>query len=225
MILSYIHALNSTNPTTPIITDENSALSIMSSYVWQEIESFATLQTGDFPGVFLYGIPEEKQHVDIVTVRKCIADTSLRPYEGKNIVVFRDFDTATLEAQNAMLKLLEDGPDYLAIILIVQNPENLIGTIHSRVISLFQPRSSYHLSRDLAEFIHDFFHENSDKLVQYLFVASYSREEAIAMIVYASKIAPPDRVSFYEQALEDIFTLNENPRNILDSLFIIPGSV
>ena len=99
--------------------------------------------------IFLYGIPEEKQHLDIVTVRKCIADMGLRPYEGKNIAILRDFDTATLEAQNAMLKLLEDCPEYAAIILVLNDPEAIIDTIRSRTISLYMNESVFQLSSEI----------------------------------------------------------------------------
>lgn len=220
MLSAYLTSLRSTNPTTPIIIDENGALSVLSSYLWQEISSFDEIQTGDFPWLFLYGIPEEKQHFDILTVRKCIADMSLEPYEGKNFAILRDFHTATLDAQNAMLKLLEDCPNYTAIILVVADIESLLDTIRSRVISLYMSMEEFRLSSEIRAWMDDFFTGRIDTFVKYLYDAKYTKEEAIAMLRYAISLDTVHPTSIYEQGIESIFSTNENPRNILDSAFL-----
>ncbi len=222
MLSSYITSLRGANPTTPIIIDENGAISCLSEYMGKDIVSFDECLTGEMGNIFLYGIPEEKQHFDIITVRKCIADMGFRPYEGKTIAVLRDFDTATLEAQNAMLKLLEDCPEYVAIMLVVDDLESLIDTIRSRTISLYRRESGFYLSGEVQKWVDDFFIGEKDDLIKYLYIATYKKEEAIAILRYAFQRVPNNSIVPYEQGILDLFSTNENPRNIIDRIFLIP---
>lgn len=54
-------------------------------------------------------------------------------YGGWRIVIIDDADTMNRNAQNALLKMLEEPPDNTLIILIAHRPGRLIPTIHSRV--------------------------------------------------------------------------------------------
>ena len=51
---------------------------------------------------------------------------------NKKIYIINDADTMTTEAQNCLLKTLEEPPEYITIILICTNEENLLSTIKSR---------------------------------------------------------------------------------------------
>ncbi len=51
----------------------------------------------------------------------------------RRVIVIDDGDTMTVEAQNALLKLLEESPDDTALILTAHKPHQLRPTIHSRV--------------------------------------------------------------------------------------------
>lgn len=157
MLSSYIASLKKESAITPIIIDKNGAISILSDYYGQEIISLDEIKTGDFPGIFMYGIPEEKQHLDMATIRKCIADMNLEPYSGKSVAVLRDFHTATLDAQNAMLKLLEDCPGYVAIILVVDDIESVLDTVRSRVVSFYYYRDDFFLDSGIKNKINQFF--------------------------------------------------------------------
>jgi DNA polymerase III subunit delta' len=86
----------------------------------------------------LYEKESDKQSLSIKQIRESIRDMSEKPYEGKILVLFRDFDTASLEAMNASLKILEEPPAYAIILLIVSNPENVIETIRSRTLTFFK---------------------------------------------------------------------------------------
>jgi DNA polymerase III gamma/tau subunit len=74
----------------------------------------------------------------IIEIRKFISDTAKIPYEGKNIYILSGIDTGSLEAMNALLKVLEDTPRHAIILLVVSDRESLLETIHSRTIDLFR---------------------------------------------------------------------------------------
>jgi DNA polymerase III subunit delta' len=86
----------------------------------------------------LYEKEADKQSLSIKQIREAIEAMSERPYEGKMLILFRDFDSASLEAMNASLKILEEPPAYAIILLIVSNPENIIETIRSRTLTFFR---------------------------------------------------------------------------------------
>ena len=56
-----------------------------------------------------------------------------KPYNSKNaLVIIRSFNNSTIEAQNALLKYLEEAPSFLTIILVSSSEKNILSTIFSR---------------------------------------------------------------------------------------------
>ena len=53
------------------------------------------------------------------------------------VYIIDDADTMTREAQNCLLKTLEEPPEYVTIILIGKNEENFLTTIKSRCTKLY----------------------------------------------------------------------------------------
>lgn len=70
---------------------------------------------------------------------------------GWRIVIVEDADTMNRSAQNAILKILEEPPANVLIILIAHRPGMLIPTIHSRArVIPFSPLSEAHMAELLA---------------------------------------------------------------------------
>ena len=58
---------------------------------------------------------------------------SYKPNESENkIVIINDSNKMTISAQNSILKILEDPPEYVVIVFISNNSNNLLETIKSR---------------------------------------------------------------------------------------------
>lgn len=78
-------------------------------------------------------IAPDGRSLKIDQVRALEHDLALRPVEARfRVAVFDQFETATIEAQNALLKTLEEPPDYAVLILVAADPELLLPTIVSR---------------------------------------------------------------------------------------------
>lgn len=59
---------------------------------------------------------------------------------NKKVYIINDADTMTIEAQNCLLKTLEEPPEFATIILIGNNENSFLATIRSRCMILrFQP--------------------------------------------------------------------------------------
>ena len=70
--------------------------------------------------------------IKIAQIRKLQSDILVKPYKSYKIYVIDEAQKMTVEAQNALLKTLEEPPKYAIIILITNNKESLLDTIKSR---------------------------------------------------------------------------------------------
>ncbi len=65
------------------------------------------------------------------------SDIAIKPYaRKKKIYIIDEAEKMNVQAQNAMLKTIEEPPEYAVILLLVTNPGLLLQTIVSRCISL-----------------------------------------------------------------------------------------
>lgn len=65
------------------------------------------------------------------------ADVPIKPYNGKyKIYIIEDAHLMTTSAQNALLKTIEEPPEYAVMLLLTANNERLLPTILSRCITL-----------------------------------------------------------------------------------------
>jgi len=69
----------------------------------------------------------------IEEIRGVMQKLALKPYEARyRIAIFRDFDHARGQAQDALLKTLEEPPPHALLFLIAPSTESLLPTITSR---------------------------------------------------------------------------------------------
>ena len=91
---------------------------------------------GTHPDIITVDDPD-KRYVTIDLVRNACADLYIRPNEGrKKIYLFPRAQDMRVEAQNALLKSLEEPPAYGVFILVTDSPEKLLTTIRSRSVGL-----------------------------------------------------------------------------------------
>ncbi|MBW1972915.1 MAG: DNA polymerase III subunit delta' [Deltaproteobacteria bacterium] len=89
------------------------------------------IEKGVHPDVMI--VEPKRLETTIDQVRELKRKLSFKPYEGKwRVVIFPKAETLTIPAANALLKTLEESPDYVVIILITKNPSLLLPTIVSR---------------------------------------------------------------------------------------------
>lgn len=89
------------------------------------------------PDVYWIGEEEEVRSIKINEVREMKNLVALKPYEGQyKVFIFKDSDRLTEEAQNALLKTLEEPPDKTIFCLLVANKACLFETIRSRAFEV-----------------------------------------------------------------------------------------
>lgn len=64
-------------------------------------------------------------------------DIEIKPYSSRyKIYIIADADMMTVQAQNAILKTIEEPPEYAVILLLTENAATLLATIRSRCVML-----------------------------------------------------------------------------------------
>lgn len=74
-----------------------------------------------------------KKSIGAEEIRQIISDVSIKPFRSeRKIYIIEDADALTPQAQNAMLKILEEPPSYVVFILCTTNVEQILPTVQSR---------------------------------------------------------------------------------------------
>lgn len=77
----------------------------------------------------------EKDVIKVDMIRELSREIFMLPTISKRkVFIIDDADSMNEQAQNALLKVLEEPPEYATIILIVSNKEKLLNTIKSRIV-------------------------------------------------------------------------------------------
>lgn len=86
------------------------------------------------PDIIFISPEDDKRSISVDDIRKkLVEDAAIKPYKAKyKIYIIDRADTMTVEAQNAMLKTLEEPPAYIIIILLTSSEAKLLDTIRSR---------------------------------------------------------------------------------------------
>lgn len=99
--------------------------------------SCVQMKSGSHPDV-IYVNHEKPGTISVDDIRKQInADVGIRPYASPHkIYIVDEAEKMNEQAQNALLKTLEEPPEYAVIILLTTNAEIFLPTIRSRCVSL-----------------------------------------------------------------------------------------
>jgi DNA polymerase III subunit delta' len=96
------------------------------------------LAASSYPDVIVLR-PEDRPSISIEQVRTLTATLSLSPYVagGRRAVIIDDAHLLTTEAQNALLKVIEEPPPRTHIILVAEQLEALLPTVRSRLMHVY----------------------------------------------------------------------------------------
>ena len=84
-----------------------------------------------------YLINEEGENIKIDIVRSLTDKVIEKPIvSNRKVYIINDFEKMTKEAQNCLLKTLEEPPEFVTIILVSSNENLILNTIKSRCMAL-----------------------------------------------------------------------------------------
>lgn len=95
----------------------------------------------------IFTILPAKQSISIDEIRSLKKHIFQKPVHlPAKVIIFKEAHKLTAEAQNALLKILEEPPANVIIILEAQNKENLLPTVRSRLV-LIDAKKQYESSQ------------------------------------------------------------------------------
>ena len=110
--------------------------------------------------------PKDNKNIVVEDINEIVSDSIQRPMDGiYKVYILKNFDKATVQAQNKLLKTLEEPPYNVVFILTCSNLGNVLPTICSRVKRVTENLLSI---EEVAGFLKDM------KVKDYLSVASVS---------------------------------------------------
>lgn len=97
--------------------------------------SCRTFDGGNNPDM-IYVYPSKTKSLSVDDVRdKITSDVNIKPYNHKyKIYMIPKADTLTVQAQNALLKTLEEPPQYAVFLLLAENTDAFLPTVLSRCV-------------------------------------------------------------------------------------------
>ena len=105
-----------------------------------ELAAILNRDAPTYPYLTVVGL-EDRASIGIEQIRKLQGDLNLRAANpsGQRVVLFEAADKLTTEAQNALLKVIEEPPAATVIILASTDPERLLPTVRSRTQAVYFP--------------------------------------------------------------------------------------
>lgn len=90
--------------------------------------------SGNQPDIIWWG-HEKPNSIGVDDIRNLNNDIVIKPYSSRyKIYIIRGAEKMTAEAQNALLKTIEEPPEYAVIMLLTNNYESFLPTILSRCV-------------------------------------------------------------------------------------------
>lgn len=102
----------------------------------EECRSCKQAASGNQPDIIK--VTHEKPNtIGVEDIRKVTGDIAIKPYSSsRKIYIINEAEKMTVQAQNALLKTLEEPPAYAVILLLTTNVDTLLPTIQSRCVLL-----------------------------------------------------------------------------------------
>ncbi len=145
---------------------------------------------------------------------------------NKKVYIIDDADLMTKEAQNCLLKTLEEPPEYVTIILIGSNENSFLTTMKSRcMIFYFKPLSKEMIKtfledklniKDIDEELLEIFNGSIGKAID----LKDKKEDYEKVINFIKNLEKKDIIDLYKLA-EPIYKLKEEIFDILDYINIL----
>lgn len=159
-------------------------------------KSCESIENGNNPDLVI--IDEQANSIKTEQIKELTSDVLEKPIKGsKKIYIINNSENMTKEAQNALLKTLEEPPEYAVIILVTSNENLLLNTIKSRCIKILFSNLS---DEEILEYF-ERNHEDISKTMVSTFGGSIERA-----------INLKDKIEIYEKiknVFENIEQLNE----------------
>ncbi len=104
----------------------------------EQCKSCIEFVNSNHPDYYEIGLEEDENSIKIDTIRQMQRKVQELPIVSeRKVYIIDDSEYMTKDAQNCLLKTLEEPPEFVTIILIVSNENKILNTIKSRCLKLY----------------------------------------------------------------------------------------
>lgn len=168
-----------------------------------------------------YCLNPEGNSIKVETIRVAISKTIEKPIiSNRKLYIINDSELMTREAQNTLLKTLEEPAEFITIILIVQNENQILNTIKSRCMKINFNNINDKQLKSYLENNHDFSNISENLLKSF----GGSIEKALGMREHKEIYSKIEEIFLNLEKIDKIDIIkNDNPiysakDNIIDAL-------
>ncbi len=224
-IISILETLKSGWQSAPILVSEETACEVVRTTSENEIATLEDLETRSLSDVFFYDCADrDAKHHGVEKTRAFVEKLYQKPSGDITIAVFLNLDALTANAHNALLKVFEDVPQRLLILVTSQVPEKIIPTLQSRIVTL-DTWSIHRGENPFQKTIDDFIAWRPEGLFNLTLGKEFKKEQALWVVTWLQNavlngtLSPRNAHSIRETrfALE---TTNTIAKYLIDKLLI-----
>ena len=174
---------------------------------------------------YIYLEPEETK-IKIDQIRNMQIKVAEKPIISQNkVYIIDDADTMTNEAQNCLLKTLEEPPEYVTIILIGKNEDNFLTTIKSRCTKIYFEKISNeelrkYLLKNNIQNVSDELLEMSDGSIKKLLEITENEESYRSIESIINKLDKCDIIEILNDAV-NLYKSKDTINSILENINIM----
>ena len=147
---------------------------------------------GIHPDIMTIGKSENKREIIIEQIRELKKDVILVPNEAeRKAYIINEADLMNINAQNALLQILEEPPPRVVFILKSDSPDKLLPTVRSRCVDLKTLADEESPDTIAIEMSNDFFNalrDGNTSLVVFMFRLEKLDKEQFSTFLEASRI-------------------------------------
>ena len=221
---SLLEKFESGHSVPPVVLSDSDVVSVVNALKKTHFPDLFSMRKEYIEGVFFF--ENETGTIKIERTREIIERSSKTSGSGYDIFIIERIDTLTLPAANSLLKLFEEVPSDILILLTSDSGrETMIETLASRVIFLsFNIRNTV-LNADIKQKIDDYFDAGDPaSFLSFLTVSRLEKPEYLALLIalkdriLSGDIRNPDTIHKIESGIITLSSTNASPRWVVDEV-------
>ena len=130
------------------------------------------------PDIIFVDKHEDKSEFTVDIIRTVRSEAYIMPNEAdRKVYIIRGADIMNKEAQNAILKILEEPPSFVVFLILAENPASLLPTVRSRCAVISVKAEEKGVSDEAAEFVDAVCRGDDMKILSFCVAAEKSSKE------------------------------------------------
>lgn len=224
-ILRIIAQLKSWGQSAPLLVSEETVFESINEIFWTQLSHISDLEEKGIPDCLVYDCADKdaKKH-KVEFVRKFVELLYQKPGWSILVALFLNIDSLADHSYNALLRVFEDVPPRVLILVTSQTPEKIIPTLQSRIVTL-NTDSILRWENPLQDAIDAFVTGKPEKLFNLTLGKEFKKEQALWVVTWLQNAVlngtlSPRNAQYIRETRLLLETTNTIAKYLIDKLLI-----